>query len=382
MRVAVIASRFPWPSYTGDRMRTATWLAALARHARVALIAPAGEVPAEAPPFAFFPAARSFSRAARAAFTVIREDLPLQSLLAAPYAWGEAIAAAHRASGGFDAMVVVLSRADPWVRGSLDGGVRILDAVDSLQRNAEEREKASSMPMRWLWREEARRLKNAQRDVAHAYDRIVVVNRDERADFSSDAVAIPNSVPVLPLDTAGPRPYDFGFWGRLAYFANADAARWLMREIWPAIRQRLPSATMVLAGADAPRALVREARRQPGIELISPVENMSALARSVRVAVMPVRYGSGQATKVLEAAEAGCAMVATTRALRGLDSLAPHACIADDAASIARAAAELLANENVRAAKAHALRAAVAANHSRERVLEQLVQIATGTSRS
>ncbi|MEO8382224.1 MAG: hypothetical protein ABI779_21360, partial [Acidobacteriota bacterium] len=42
MNVLVIASRFPWPPYSGDRLRTTIWLDALAPHANVTLVAPAG----------------------------------------------------------------------------------------------------------------------------------------------------------------------------------------------------------------------------------------------------------------------------------------------------------------------------------------------------
>ncbi len=374
MRVLVVSSRFPWPSYTGDRMRASIWVAALAPHARVALVAPSGVVPAGFPRFDFYPAARSIKSGLRRAVTVLRDGLPLQSLLAAPYDWKGAMSSARERFGGFDATVVLLSRLDPWVRDSIEG-TRILDAIDSLRRNAEERGNAASIWSRWLWRHEARRLAKAEADASSAYEHIVVVSRDETSEFSGAAEVIANSVSIRPLDPAAPRRFDFGFWGRLAYFANADAARWLMDEIWPAIRERHPTATLVIGGADAPRAIRREAERR-SIELVSPVADISAFARSVRVAIMPVRHGSGQASKVLEAAEAGCAIVATRQALRALDPIARHASVADDVSSIANAALELLAGEQLRTAMAAALRREVVASYSRDQVLELFAHLA------
>lgn len=374
MRVLVVSSRFPWPSYTGDRMRASIWLTALAPHARVALVAPAGLVPAGTASFDFYPAARSIKSGLRRAVTVLRDGLPLQSLLVAPYEWKKAISAARGNFGRFDATVVVLSRVDPWVRDSIDG-TRILDAIDSLRRNAEERGNAASIWSRWLWRHEARRLARAEADASSVYEHIVVVSREETSEFGGTATVISNSVPVRPLDPAAPRRFDFGFWGRLAYFANADAARWLMEEIWPVIRERHPAATLAIGGADAPRAIRREAERH-GIELVSPVADISAFARSVRVAIMPVRHGSGQSSKVLEAAEGGCAIVATRQALRALDPIARHASVAEDAPSIANAALDLLSGEQLRSAMAAALRREVVANYSRDRVLEQFAHLA------
>jgi glycosyltransferase involved in cell wall biosynthesis len=399
LKVLVISPRFPWPPHTGDRARAALWLSALAPHARVALVAPDGrgievrgsrfdvelrmplsslelrtsnvepQSPSDVPTFEFHPAARSIVRGARAAFTVLREGLPFQSLLAAPYAWDDAIAAARRSLGGFDATVVILTRADPWVRSSLNGSARILDAIDSLRRNAAERTSAASATSRWFWRTEERRQARTEREVSSAYDRIIVVNSDETREFGSKAVAISNSVRIAPLDPDVPRTFDFGFWGRLGYFANADAAKWLIDDIWPAIRRRHPSATLAIGGADVPRSIRRAAERA-GIVLRSPVEEIGAFARSIRVAIFPIRYGSGQSNKVLEAAEAGCTIVATPVALRGLPQFESLVRVAQDTSSIANAAIELL-DDHVMAAN---LRCVVENDFARERMLVRLAE--------
>ena len=370
----MIASRFPWPVYSGDRMRTFSWLAALAPHARVALVAPEGTVPAGVAPFDFYPARRSIVRGVRGGFAILRNGLPVQSLLAAPYDWDRAIAAARHDFGDFDTTIVILARTDPWLRGSLAGGVKILDAIDSLRRNAAERGNAASIAMRWFWRQEERRLARAEIDVATFYDHIVVVSEEETSDLGAHAVAIGNGVTVVPLTMDAPRRFDFGFWGRLKYFANADAAMWLIDEIWPAIRKRNPSATCVVAGAHAPRAIRLAAERQ-GIAFFSPVDDVAALARSVRVALLPIRYGSGQSNKVVEAGEAGCAIVATRQALRGLGPLAPHVRFAHDAPSFAEAALALLV-PHARDAAGNALRRITAAMYSRSRIYEEMAHLA------
>jgi hypothetical protein len=374
MNALVISSRFPWPSYSGDRMRASIWLSALSPYAHVALVAPDGEVPSGTSAFDFYPAARSLASGMRGGLTILRKGLPLQTLLAAPYDWTAAIEAAQRDIGSFDTTIVVLTRADPWVRASLGPGMKILDAVDSLRRNAEERGNAASTLSRWFWRQEERRQARAELDVARVYDRIVGVSGEETSEFGATAVAIENSVPVAPLDLLASRRFDFGFWGRLAYFANADAAKWLIDEIWPAILARNPSVTCVIAGADAPRSIRRAAERR-GITLLSPVDDISALARSVRVALIPIRYGSGQSSKVLEAGEAGCAIVASRHALRGLAPLLPHVRIAHDARTFVDTALSLLDAE-AGAAAAGALRRVVAANYSRGHVLDQLADVA------
>lgn len=363
MNVLLIAPRFPWPAYTGDRLRTTIWLDAL-RGANVALVAPrsGGQAEKSSHGFASYPAERSVANGARAIVRVLSKGLPWQSLLAAPYAWHDAIARARTDFGSFDATIVILTRLHPWIPPV--EGTRILDAIDSLARNSHERARAASVWTRWIWRAEERRTARDEEAIARTYDHILYVSDDEAA---AHGIAISNGVQVRPLESRR-RAYDFGFWGRLPYFANADAARWLIDEIWPAIRAIKPDATLVIAGADAPSQLRRAAERA-GITFISPAGDIPALARDIRVAILPLRYGSGESTKMLEAAEAGCAVVATPRGVRGLPELAREATIVEDAQGLARAAVQALTQRDTE------LRRLVVQHYARERTLEKLSEI-------
>lgn len=213
-----------------------------------------------------------------------------------------------------------------------------------------------------------------EREAAGAYGKVVVVSDDERRDFG-EAIAVTMGISAKPLDTA-PRPYDFGFWGRFPYFANADAAGWLLDEIWPAIRALNPASTLIIGGAEAPPSL-RKAALRGGVTLISPVDDISNFARNLRVALMPLRFGSGQSTKILEAAEAGCAIVGTPQAFRGLAPLAVHARIESSTAGFARAAVDLLADDDLRARQGEQLRDVVSTAYARSVTLDRLAALAT-----
>lgn len=349
-------------------MRAALWLRALARLGRVGLVCPDGTVPVDVS-CTLFPARRSMRRAFAGAINVMA-GAPFQTMLASPYDWRAAIEEARRHFGRIDTAVVLLTRLDPDVRPLLGDATLILDAVDSLTRSMGERMREGSRATRSFWSEELRRIANVERGISARYDRIVVIS-DEDVD-ELDAVAVPNGVDIhAPGD--GPRTFDFGFWGRLAYFANADAARWLLDEIWPAIRAQRPDATLLVGGADAP-AFVMAAHGRDGITVRSPVDSVPAAARQVRVALMPVRYGTGQSNKILEAAEAGCALVATTKAMRGFERIETLARPADEVSAIVDRAVSLLDRDRWAAAGAE-LRAAAAQHYSREASVDRLVDI-------
>ena len=362
VKVLVLSSRNPRPAYTGDRVRATMWLGALEGVADVTLVAP-GTYGAEFSPL----------RLIAAAATAFFRGLPWHSALAGAYDWHGAIARATAERGPFDATVILLSRFDPWVRDAI-GGRRILDAIDSLRRSMVERERESGPLLRWLWRGEERRTARLERDAARRYNRVVITNAEDLDEFGGATTVVPMGVPITPLGDA-PRTFDFGFWGNLGYFANADAVRVLLRDIWPTIRARHPRATLVLAGARAPRD-IRGIHGRDGISVLSPVDDMPALARKVKIALFPIQFGTGVATKVLEAAEAGCALVTTPTGVRGLERLATHALVEREITELAKAASELLADEDRRSAMGILVRNAVEANYSRAQAMEQLAAIA------
>lgn len=374
MRVLVVASRFPWPPVTGDRLRTTLWLEALVGKAEVTLVTPPGVLPAGGPRFTHVSARRSLGQLAVAAACVARRGLPATSLLAAGRDWAGALA---RAGAAFDVAVVVLARTDPWVFPHLRARRTVLDAIDSLAANLAERARHARGPASALWRIESARTARLETDAARRYDRVVVVADSEVSQFGGAATVVPIGVEVRPEGQEA-RDFDVGFTGRLAYFANRDAARWLLDGIWPRIRVAVPAATLLIAGADAP-SFVRRRHGRDGITVISPMADPAALLRRVRVALLPLRFGTGQSLKALEAAEGSCAIIATPAGARGLPALSPHVVTAGNAAGLAAAVVGLLGDGSRRAALGAASRAAAAASYPRAVTLARLAAVARGS---
>ncbi len=372
-RALIAAGRPPWPPYTGDRLRTAVWLEALAPHADVTLIAPGRPSPAAAPAHRRVGPVPAPQALPWRLLRVLRRGWPLTSLLAGGVAWRAAFARA--ASGGpFDVSVVVLARTHPWVVQHLTGSRRVLDAIDSLAANLGERARSTHGPVRAFWRREAERTARLEEEVLRRYQRVVVVAEEESEHFRGTVEVASHGVELYPPG-GGPREVEFAFWGRLAYFANRDAALALLRELWPAIRARMPRARLVVAGADCPR-VVRSFDGRDGVSVVSPLADRPALLRRVRVALFPVRYGSGQPNKVLEAAEAGCAIVSTPAGARGVGPLGAALIVAPLGRALVDAAVALAGDGARCAALGEHGRRLVAAHFDRRAALVRFAEIA------
>lgn len=103
-----------------------------------------------------------------------------------------------------------------------------------------------------------------------------------------------------------------------AHPPNSDAAIWLVEEIVPAILGRVPSATFALVGSNPTEAVLALAR--PGITVTGYVSDatLQDYYRRARVAVVPLRFGAGVKSKVVEPLREGVPLVTTPVGLQGL----------------------------------------------------------------
>lgn len=376
MRALLVSSRYPWPPYTGDRLRAVIWIEALRRHAEVTLVSPPPKSGALAEGFTFVPAASAPAAIIPAALRTIRERLPFHALMTAGYDWRGALSEAGR-SGEFDAAVVLLSRCEPWVWRMVKAKRMILDGIDSLAASTEQRSLAARGPAALFWRVESRRTARLEAAASRRFDTVTLVNGDESRFFDDRVAVVSNGVEIGAEPPLTGRRFDFGFWGRLAYFANRRAVSVLLEEVWPKIRAQRPDATLLVAGADAPAEILR-ANGRDGVTVVSPMNDREATLREIRIALFPFAFGTGQSNKVLEAAEAGCAIVATPQAMRGLELLAPAAIVDEDPARLVDAAVRLCGDAAAAASHGEEGRRLVAQHFSRERTYEELARVAFG----
>ncbi len=119
---------------------------------------------------------------------------------------------------------------------------------------------------------------------------------------------------VAPCPTPAPRVVRRGFLfvGAAAPDSpNVDAARWLCREVFPAVQARLAKqATLRMAGADLDQHI--DVTGRAGVEVLGYVDDLTDLYDQARVFVAPIRFSAGIPIKVYEAAAHGVPVVATS----------------------------------------------------------------------
>jgi len=116
-------------------------------------------------------------------------------------------------------------------------------------------------------------------------------------------------------------------------------------DIMPLVRERIPSLKLSLVGSN-PTDEVR-ALADAHTEVTGQVSEADLLAhyRRARVAVVPLRFGAGIKSKVVEALQQGLPLVTTTVGAQGLPDVSEVAAVADDPRAIADAIVRLFADE-------------------------------------
>ncbi len=165
---------------------------------------------------------------------------------------------------------------------------------------------------------------------------------------------------------------DLLFVAGFAHPPNVDAARWLVESIMPRVWERRPEARLSLVGSNPTAEVLALASDR--VEVTGFVDDAELQRRyaQARVAVVPLRYGAGVKSKVVEALQQGLPLVTTSVGAQGLPGVEATCAVADDEATLADHLLELLADDAAWRAQSRLGAAYARANFSRDTLRTQL----------
>ncbi len=148
--------------------------------------------------------------------------------------------------------------------------------------------------------------------------------------------------------------------------ANRDASDWMLADIWPLIRAQLPTAELALVGNNLPADL---GATEEGVLRVGYVSDLDPIFAKYRVALSPVRFGTGIKTKNLSALAHAVPLVTTTVGADGMTLRNNEtALIADTPQDFADAVARVYHDENLWSRLARQGREHILAEFSEQRM--------------
>jgi arylsulfatase A-like enzyme/glycosyltransferase involved in cell wall biosynthesis len=184
----------------------------------------------------------------------------------------------------------------------------------------------------------ARDYKQTELSLAKKSDAVFVVSEAEGAVLARDGgniriEIVPNIHFVKSTSTPFERRRDIMFIGAFAHTPNADAVLYFIREIFPAVSERL-DVNFYIIGKNPPQELL--SLQSPNIIATGYVPNITPYFEKCRLMVAPLRYGAGVKGKLTQSMSMGLPFVTTTIGAEGMDLQDRRHCfVADDPAAFA-----------------------------------------------
>jgi hypothetical protein len=200
---------------------------------------------------------------------------------------------------------------------------------------------------------EARAMQELEASIASEVEAVVCISDDE-----AGLLAAKTKRPVIvngPL-LADPTFTTPGFlertgmgfiagWSAGPNAPNVDGLRWFARHVWPRVLARVPSAKLLVTGDAPPQEVLRFAC--DSICFIGRVADLEQFYASLRVVVVPIRYGSGVKLKAVEALQFGVPTVATAVGAENIPAdVEDLLAVMDDTGDFAEAVASLYCDQS------------------------------------
>lgn len=213
----------------------------------------------------------------------------------------------------------------------------------------------ASLGHRLVARLDARGADRQETRAMRAADLVVAFTERDAEALAAHGSSTPVTVIPLGWDVQGPSSEQsptvsntIVFVGNFVHRPNVDAATRLASSILPRVTAQIPDVVLRLVGAHPPAEVRALADRQ--VTVTGRVDVVRSHLDEAAVVVAPIHTGGGSRVKVLEALAAGAAVVATPRALEGIDAPADAVVPASSDAAFADAVVALLRDPVRRAA--------------------------------
>ena len=185
-------------------------------------------------------------------------------------------------------------------------------------------------------------LTRSEESIAQEADAVVAICQEEATWFREHGHAAVRVLDPFP-DRCDPGRAGFAERSNAVFVAgwmaggdspNADAVRWLAREVMPRLKEIAPDLVVQVTGSAPPMDLLPLQSKH--LRFIGEVSDLAALLDASRVAIVPIRYGAGVKLKVVDALARALPVVATTHGSEGLcESWREGVAVADDPSDFA-----------------------------------------------
>ncbi len=231
---------------------------------------------------------------------------------------------------------------------SLEIPRKVIDYQDAFSKGLERRLEYESFFKRLLIKVELNRLRKYETDVFDQFEKRFIISEQDAGLIDHPArkemMILPNGVDVdfyKPEPTA--KTIDLLFTGNMQYEPNVNCVSYLVREVFPLLKEDFPHIQLVAAGKNPSAELTRLHSRN--LQLTGWVKDLRKYYQQARLFVAPMQIGIGMQNKILEAMSMGMPVITSSLANNAIGARhGKEIWIADTPAKVAEAVSYLLNN--------------------------------------
>ncbi len=227
----------------------------------------------------------------------------------------------------FDGVVSFCSNMAAYTRLSCMRGIpQLVDLVDVDSEKWREYADRTAWPRRLIYQRESRLLQRVEQELGTSAAAVTLTTNAEldlyrRIAPNARGIALGNGVATDYFQRPASQPLpgnELVFVGAMDYRPNMEGMTWFCENVWPQVREQVPSAVLRIVGR-RPGSAVRGLSRLPGVQIHADVPDVRPYLFSAKVAIVPLHVARGVQNKVLEALACETPVVASPAALRGLN---------------------------------------------------------------
>lgn len=128
---------------------------------------------------------------------------------------------------------------------------------------------------------------------------------------------------------------DLLFVGGFNHKPNVDAVHWFVREVWPEVTATIKDVRFIIVGSLVPQNIINLQSETISVKGYVTEEELDDIYTSVKMVVVPLRYGAGVKGKTVEAMYHGLPLVSTSFGIEGLENVREVLTPFDDARAFA-----------------------------------------------
>ena len=309
MKILFLTSRFPYPLEKGDKLRSFHFIKGLSKNHDVHL-ASVSDIDVHENSLdmlnKYCKSTKVFRlRKVGIALNLFRNyfgSIPMQtsyfhdrSLEKKIFNYGKQIAP--------DVIVCMLTRMAEYAE-MFTGTPKLLDYQDAFSKGVERRLGNEGFFKRNMLRQEAARQYRYEKNVFDLFDEKIIISSQDRNliphPLNSSIHIITNGVDTEFFSPRSQeKKYDLLFTGNMNYPPNVESADYIVHEILPHVRKKIPDVKLLIAGAN-PSARVRSLKSE-NVHVSGWVDDMRASYASAKIFIAPMLINIGLQNKILEA---------------------------------------------------------------------------------